>query len=101
MRAVNVGISHDNNFAVAAFGKVEVFANTGSKRGNHGTNFSVGKNFIETSFFDVENFSAQRQYRLKFPVASLFCTAARRIAFDDINFCLVGISYGTIGEFAG
>ena len=101
MRPVNIGIGHDDNFSVAAFCKIEILADTRTKCGYHCANFGVCKNFIESCFFDVENFSAQRKYSLKSSVASLLCAAARRIALNEINFSFLGVFDRAIRKFTG
>ena len=73
MRAVHVGIGHDDDAMVAQFGGVEVvFADAGAERGDQGADFRRAEHFVEAGFFDVEDFAFERQDGLEFAVAPLF-----------------------------
>ena len=60
--AVDVGIGHDDDFMIAEFFKIEIVAaNPAAKSGDHRADFCVLQNFLEARFFDVEDFTADRQ----------------------------------------
>jgi len=61
----------------------------------------VSEHFIEAGFFDIEDFTLQRQNRLIFSIASLFRAAARRIALDQIKFGKRRVFFLTIRQFSG
>ena len=46
MSTVDIGIGHDDNLVVAAFIKVEFFADACAESGDHGTDFIVGQNLV-------------------------------------------------------
>jgi len=98
--AVDVRVGHDDNFAVAGFFEVKVAADSAAERRNHGPDFGVVQNRVQAGFFDIENFAAQRQDRLKTAVPSLFRRTARRIALHQIDFRLHRIPDRTIGQFS-
>ena len=50
---VDVGIRHDDDFAVAALGEVEVVGDAAAKRGDHGADLGVREDLVEARFFDV------------------------------------------------
>ena len=86
MRAVHIGIGHDDDAVVAKFFQIEFFfADGGAQRGNQGGHFLAGEHFFEAGFFHVENFALQRQDSLEFAVAALFGRAAGRVALHQIQ----------------
>ena len=112
MRAVHVGIGHDDDPAVAQLGDIETafvlavailfrFADAGADGRDHRLDFGVLEDLIVARFLDVDQFAANRQNRLVTPVASLLGGAAGRIAFDDVKLGQFRIALGTIGQFAG
>ena len=91
MRPVNVGISHDDDFVVTQFFQVErtvafTIADPCADRGNHRANFVVVQDLIQPGFLHVDQFAANRENGLKFPVAPLLGRSAGRITFDDEQF---------------
>ena len=99
VRAVNIGIGHDNNFFITQIFFFIVVFSSATQRFNHIFDFLVLRNFIQTGAGNVEDFSSQRQNRLRHPVASLFGGAARRVALNDKNFRIFRRRFGTIGKF--
>src|SRR5579859_6911634 len=99
--AVNVGVAHDDDAAIAQFGHVEVLVDAYADGGNDVFDLFVFENFVESDAFDVEDFTAQGQYCLEMPVTPLFRTSACGIAFDQVEFAAVGAFLTTVGEFAG
>src|SRR5437868_2544190 len=102
MAAVDVGVGHQDNFAVADLGGVKIiFGYAGAERGNHGADFFVRKHLVVTRFFDVENLSFQRQDGLEAAVASLLGSATGRFALDQEELATLGLTLGAVGELAG
>ena len=112
VRAVHVGIGHDDDAAVAQFRDIEAafvlaiavffrFANAGADGRDHRLDFSVFENLIHARFLDVDQLAANRQNRLIAPVASLLGGAAGGIALDNVKLGEFRIALRTIGQFAG
>ena len=113
MRAVHVGIGHDDDAAVAQLRDVEgrfvlavaafVFrlADAGADGGDHRLDFGVLEHLIEARFLDVDQLAADRQNRLVTPVAALFGRAAGGITLDDVKLGQFRIALRTIRQFAG
>ncbi len=97
MRAIDIGIGHDDDFIVPALGNIEFFANTRSKSSNHRPDFIIGQYLIEPCLFHIDNFATERQDSLEAAIPALLCTAAGRITFDQINFRLIRILFRAIG----
>ena len=83
MRAVLVRVRKDDDLVVLERGDVEIFADAGADRGDDRAELLVLEHLVEALFFDVERLAAQRQDRLKAPVASLLGAAARAVALHD------------------
>ena len=92
MTAVNVSVSHDNDFAVAQTFEVKFLANVGAKRLNHGADFRMPHDFVDAGFFDINDFSLQRQNRLNARIAAAFGGTTGRITFDQEDFGFMDIA---------
>ena len=102
MRAVDVGVGHDDDLVVAQLLDVElVAADAGAERGDERADLFGRQHLVEARPLDIEDLAAQRQHRLKFAVAALLGRAAGRIALDDEEFGLGRIALLAIGELAG
>ena len=61
MRAVNIGIGHDDDFVIAQFLDIKIFAaNAGAQRGDERADFIRRQHFVEACALDIQNFTAQR-----------------------------------------
>ena len=101
MRAINVGIGHDDDAFITQIVGVAVLARPTTKRELKVGDFIVGANFVGGGGCDVEDFAAYRQYRLRLAVTRLLCAAACAVAFDDEQFGAGGIIGSAIGQLAG
>ena len=88
--AVDVGVRHDDDLAVAQFGDVEVFADAGAEGGDQGADRVRGQGPVEASLFDVEDLAADRQDGLAFGVATADGGAACGVSLDDEDFAFGG-----------
>jgi len=61
----------------------------------------VPQHFVVTRFFDVENFSFQRQDGLEASIAALFGGAAGRLSLDQKQLAALRLPFRTIGQLAG
>ena len=59
MRAVNIGISHDDYFAVAELWEVDLISYTTAESGYYRHKFIIAVNTVKTGFFNIEHFSPQ------------------------------------------
>ena len=101
VRAVHVGIGHDDDGMIAQLRRIVVFLYARAESGNHQANFLGRKHLVETRFFDIEDLSLKRQYRLIAPIAALFGRAAGGITLDKVEFAQSRISFLAIGQLAG
>src|SRR5207248_10953320 len=102
VRAINVGIGHENDVAVAQLGRIKIFlADAGAERGDHGADLFVTEHLVVARFLDVEDLSFQRQDGLETAVAALLGGAASGFALHQEQFAAFGLALGAIGELAG
>ncbi len=71
MRAVHVGIAHDDDATITQAGYIEVFIDADSNGRNDVFDFFVFEDFIQPDTLDVENFAAQWENSLEVSVAPL------------------------------
>ena len=86
VRAIDIGVSHDDDAAVAEFRDVEVFADAALQRLNENANFFEAEHLVEARLLDVEELSAQRKDRLQDVIASALGASACRVTFNDEEF---------------
>ena len=112
MRTIDIGVSHDDDAVVTQFGDVEVIdawraadpatlSNAGAQRSDQRQDFIAGQQFFVTRFFNIQDFAAERQNRLKFAIAALFGRATGRIALYQVNFTTGRIFFLTVSKLAG
>src|SRR3546814_10947293 len=101
VRAVDVGVGHDDDLVIAQFCKVEFVADAGAERLDQRADFLGRDDPVETRAFDIQYLALQRQDRLDVAVAALLGRSARRIAPDQEKLALAGGALLAIGHLAG
>ena len=97
VRAIHVGVGHQNDLPVSYFRCVEIFLrNSRSERRNHGANFFVRQHLVVARFFNVENFAFQRQDGLKAAIAPLLGSATCGLALNQEQFAAVRLPFAAI-----
>src|ERR1700730_4885265 len=100
MGAVDVGVGHDDDTAVAQILVLVVDAGAAAERLDEIGKLLVLRQLVLAGRRHVEDFSAQRQDGLRAAVARLLGGAAGGIALDDENLGTVGGAIGAVGEFS-
>ena len=104
MRTVHIGIGHNDNLVVAKLADIKVVAvslrKTASKGIDHGLDLGIGKDFVNASFFYIQNLASNRQDGLEMAVSGSLGGTAGRISFDDKNLADIGIAALTVGQLA-
>src|SRR5690606_31330456 len=103
--SVDVGIRHDYDAVVAKLVEVQRFGvvfgtHAHAEGGKHVLDFLVFVDLVFHRLFHVEDFTAQRQYRLEFTVASLFGRPSGGVPFHEVYFTFGGVVVGAVGQFA-
>src|SRR5262249_30401154 len=102
VRAVHVGVGHQNDFVIAEFAGVEiVLSDAGAARGDDGTDFLVAEHLVVAGLFDVEDFALEGKNGLIFAVSALLGGAASGLALDDEELAAGGITLLAVRELAG
>ena len=83
MRAVDVGVGHDDDLVVPSLLELELLADAGADRGDERLDLGVREHLVDPVLLDVDDLAAERQDRLRVPVAALLRGAARGVALDD------------------
>ena len=99
--AVDVGVGHDHDAAVAALGEVLVLADAGADGGDHAADFFVGEHFVLARLVGVDDLAAQGEDGLELALPAALGGAAGRIAFDQEQLALVDVAAGAVAELAG
>ncbi len=58
MGSVDVGIGHDDDLVVTPLADVEFFADARAEGRNHGADFFIGQDLVQTGLFDVDDLAA-------------------------------------------
>ena len=101
MRAVDVGVGHDDDLLVAQILLEIVRAGAAAERLDEIGDLGVLRELVLAGGGDVEDLAAQRQHRLRAAIARLLGGAARAVALDDENLRSVGRRIRAVGELAG
>ena len=102
VRAVHVGVGHDDDAVVPELVDVEVLgADAAAERGDHRLDFVAAEHLVEARLLDVENLALDRQDGLETPVASLLRRSTGRLTFDDVQLALRRVALLAVGELAG
>ena len=98
--AVDVGVGHQHELAVAAFADVfELGPGRNADRLEDVEDFFVVEHLDELGLFDVEDFAPQRQDGLRVGIAARVGRAAGRIAFDQIKLGQRKFAAAAVAEF--
>ena len=100
VRAVDVGVRHNDNLAVAQLGGVEFLTDAAAQRLNDRNEREVGIHLVQSRFFHVEHLTAQRQDRLEARVSALLCRASCRVSLHQIELGELGVFLLTVGKLA-
>src|SRR5882672_1659163 len=101
VRAVHVGIRHDDDAVVAQLlGRVILLADAGAEHTDERNDLLGREQFVQSRPLDVENLALERENRLELAVAALLGRTAGGIALHDIELALGGVALLAVGELA-
>ena len=101
VRAVHVGVGHQDDLAVAQLGGIEiVLADAGAQRRDHGANFFVAEHLVVARLLHVQDLALERQDGLEAPVAALLGGAAGAFALDQVHLAAVRLALLAVGQLA-
>ena len=91
VRAVDIGVGHDDDAAVAEFRDVKIFSDSALQRLNEDANFFEAENLIQACLLNIEQLSTQWQDRLVDMVAATLGRSTCGITLDDKELGLLDI----------
>ena len=101
MRAVDVGVGHDDDLVIAQLVDVELIpADAGAERHDQRADFLRRQHLVETRALHVQDLAAQGQDRLGAAVAALLGGAASGVTLDQEQFGLRRVLFLTVGQLA-
>ena len=98
--AVHVGIGHDDDLVIPELGDIEIFVDTGSERGDHGTDLGISQDPVQSCLFHVQDLTAERQDRLCFPDPCFLCASAGGISLDNKDLTVFRIFIRAVCQFS-
>jgi hypothetical protein len=102
MRAVHVGVGHDDDLVVAQLADVELVPpDPGAERGDERADLLATEHPVEARAFDVQDLAAQRQDGLVVARPALLGRAAGAVTLDEEQLGLGRVLFLAIGELAG
>src|SRR5687767_473377 len=93
VRAVHVGVRHDDDLVVPRLVELELLLDARAERGDDRPDLLVREDLVDARLLDVDDLAAQRKDRLELALAPLLRRTAGGVAFDQ-----VGLAEGRIGE---
>ena len=101
VRAVDVGVRHDDDLVVAQLRQIEILlTDAGAERRDDGADLGRGEHLVEPGALDVQDLAAQGQDRLEAPVAPLLGRAAGRITLDEKQLAELGVALLAVRKLA-
>src|SRR5215469_9733022 len=100
MGAVHIGVGHDDDAVVAQLLDILLAAHTHSQGRDQRAQLGRGQDLVDPGPLDVQDLAAQRQDRLRAPVAPLLGGAAGRLAFDQEQFAARGVALLAVRQLA-
>ena len=101
VRAVDVGVGHDDDLAVAALGEIDLLADARADGGDDAADFLVGQHLVLAGLVGVDDLAAQGEDGLELAVAAALGAAAGRIALDEVQLAAIDDLAGAVAELAG
>ena len=101
VRAVDVGVGHDDDLVVAPLGEIHFVADAGADGRDHAADFFVGQHFVVAALEGVDDLAAQRKDGLVLAQPSAFGAAAGRITFDQVQLAAFDVAAGAVAQLAG
>ncbi len=101
VRAVDVGVGHDDHAVVPQLLDVELVADATADGGDDRLDLGVREHLVDAVLLAVDDLAAERQDRLEVLVARVDGGAARRVALDEVDLAALGVVRLAVGELAG
>src|SRR6266545_605395 len=100
VRAVDVGVGHDDDSVVTQARDVELVADSGTDRRDHRLDLVVREHLVDAVLLAVDDLPAEGEDRLIRPVSARLGGPAGTVALDDEEFGQLRVADRAIGELA-
>ena len=101
MRAVYIGIGHNNNLAVPQLLNVKVLADGSSQRRDHRHQLFIAVYPVDPRLFYVQHFAPEGENCLIPPVSSFLGGTACRVTLDNVQLCSLCGFFLTVCQLSG
>jgi hypothetical protein len=101
VRAVDVGVGHDDDLVIPRLLELELVLDAAPDRGDDRPDLLVREHLVDAGLLDVDDLAAQRQNRLEGAVAAALRRAAGGLPFDEIELAERGIRKRAVVQFSG
>src|SRR5690606_1060973 len=101
MRAVHIGVGHDDDLVVAQIFFAVVVPGAHAQRKDQITDLLVLRHLGAARAYDVQDLASERKHSLARAVACLLCRAAGAVTLNDEDFGAICCRLRAIGELAG
>ena len=100
MRAVNIGIGHNDDFVVSELGNIKILMNACSKCSNHCLDLCISVNPVKSCLLHIQDLAAKRQNRLCGTGTRCFCGTTCGITLDDKDLTFFRVLVRTICQLS-
>ncbi len=104
MRAVHIGIGHDDDLVIAKLGNVKIlsvpFGKAAAEGVDHGLDLCIGQHLIHGGLLYIENLAPDGENGLEHPVSCHLGRAAGGITLNDKDLALGRIPGFAVGELS-
>src|SRR6185437_4343034 len=101
MRAIHIGVGHDDDALVAQLLLAVALSRAADQRQQEVSDLLVLPQLVGARRSNIEDLAAQRQDRLRLAIARLLRRAAGAVALDEEDLGTAGRAAAAIGELAG
>ena len=100
MRAVHIGIGHDDDLVVAELVHIEIVTDARAEGHDHRADGLAGEDAVDAGLLHIEDLAAEREDRLVPAVAAGFRAAPCGVPFDDVDLGELRVALGAVRELA-
>ena len=99
MGAIYIGIGHDDDLVITKFGNIKIIMNTCTKSCDHGLDFFISVDSVQSGLFNIQDFSPKRKDCLRITTSGCFSGTTGGISLHQINLTFFRIFVCTVSQF--
>ena len=101
MRAVHVGIGHDDDPVVAKLFDIKIFMDACPEGGDHRPDLGISEDPVQAGLLHVQDLAAERKDRLRRPGPGGLGGSACGVTLDDEDLAVLSVLVGAVRQLAG